>query len=166
MTQAAMNINYLDLIIIIPVLYGIIRGIMRGFIFEIIASISIFAALFLAIKGSDLMNQYLLDNQIISEKLSKIWAFAIVFIVVIVLLYFIGKIMEQILKAAKLDALNRILGGLTGGIKLFFIACILLHYLDKVDRSFQIIKPETKDQSLLYTKTQSIKNQLITWIYT
>lgn len=142
--------NWLDAIIITLVLYGIIRGFMRGFIFELISSISLMVGLWIALKSSDAFNNYLVQQHIISEKLSRIWAFILVFILILLLLYFVGKLMEQILKIAQLNAINRILGGLLGGIKLTLVVFILFHYLEKLNKSMLIIPAETQSKSLLY----------------
>lgn len=157
--------NVLDIFIIVPLVYGLVRGFMRGFVFEVISSVALLAALFIATKGTNYFNEYLVSQKIISEKLSYIWAFVLLVVLLLAFIYLIGKLLEQVLKAAQLDVVNRILGALLGGLKLTLVCLILLHYLEKMDRSFQVIKPETKNESLLYIKMLTIKEQARSWIW-
>ncbi len=154
-----MTWSYIDIFLLIPFLYGIVRGFIKGFVFVMISMASLFLAIFLAIKLSDMLAIYMVKNGWISENLSYIVSFLLITISVIILLILIGKILEKILKTLQLNWLNRVAGALAGGVQFLLITLLMLHYIEKIDNTLPFLPKDVKEKSLLWEKMIQCKNK-------
>ena len=80
--------NYLDIIIAIPLLYGLTKGFSNGIITELSNIISVVLAIYVGIHFSDLIYPYL-DLDILQDysKLIPLIAFLMVFIIIMVIIF-------------------------------------------------------------------------------
>lgn len=109
----------MDILILIVLVGFIIYGFSRGFIKDITLFSGVIFGLWLAIKKSYLLSQYL--NRTIGDSLdlygpliSKIGAFIITFFVVYFLAMILRAVLTAIINAIHLNWLDRILGGILG----------------------------------------------------
>jgi membrane protein required for colicin V production len=140
--------NYFDIIILIPLLWGAWRGFQRGLIFEIAMIIGLLLGLYLAFKFSMLF-EGLVSKHISSNGVHYI-SFFLVFILVILIMVLLAKFLESILKAVKLNAFNKIAGAVFGILKYLLITSIILTLFRPVDEQLKLLKPEWKEESLFY----------------
>mgnify|MGYP001304794353 CR=1 FL=1 len=84
--------NYIDIIIVVPVLWGGYIGYKKGLIIEVISLIALGFGIWGGIHFSDLIGD-LLKEKIKSEYVS-LSAFVITFAVIVMSIYFLGKMLE------------------------------------------------------------------------
>tara|TARA_B100001758_G_C18398488_1_gene607448 strand:+ start:922 stop:1473 length:552 start_codon:yes stop_codon:yes gene_type:complete len=138
--------NYLDIIIAIPLLYGLTKGFSNGIITELSNIISVVLAIYVGIHFSDLIYPYL-DLDILQDysKLIPLIAFLMVFIIIMVIIKSIGEVINKITNHLALGFVSRILGAIFGAIKLLLI-CICLILLAT---NYELIDKKTQDNSIL-----------------
>ncbi len=119
--------NFLDLILLTPIVFGLGRGLYKGLINELASLISLALGVFLAYQYSDLLFQLL--SQYIDEagKGIMLLSYALIFIASSILVLLIAKALTKLLKLVALGLMNRILGGIFGALKFLLILLILIH---------------------------------------
>ena len=138
--------NYLDIAIAVPLLYGLIKGFSNGLIKEITGLLSLVVGIYVALNFSNLLEPHLsriFDNY---EQFKPLLAFAILFISVLLLIKLLGYLTAKLTKALALGFLSRILGGIFGMLKLALIISFLL----MIESKFKLIPQDTKQSAQLY----------------
>ena len=99
--------NSLDIAIATPLLYGLIKGFSNGLIKEITDLLSLVLGIYIAVNFSIFLEPHLsgLDNY---EQFKPILAFAILFVVTIFIVKFIGILVNKITKVLSLGFISRI----------------------------------------------------------
>jgi membrane protein required for colicin V production len=143
-------VNILDIIIAIPLLWGAYRGFKRGFIFEIFMLIGLILGLYIAFKFSSLLNSWV--SKIVSADSAVIpyMSFIIVFAAILLILILFAKLLENILKAVSLNALNQVAGAVLGIVKFALVMSVILWGFKSLEPHWNFINAATKKQSLLY----------------
>ena len=77
-------------------------------------------------------------------------AFAVTFIVIVLLVRLLGLILDKIIKLVALGMISRFLGGFFGALKTAFIISALLLVFNTLDYHLELIPDEQKKNSLLY----------------
>ncbi len=148
--------NYIDLILIIPLLWGIVRGLFKGFIMSIGSIIGLLLAFYLSNTYAPVCSNYLATWFTLSNQLSYVLAYLMIFVVVIVLIFSISLLLEKSIKLVSLGWLNKLIGAIVGFLKYAFICSLLINLVEIVDEKVDIIKQETKETSYLYQPLKKI----------
>ena len=142
--------NYIDIILIIPLLWGAWKGFSKGLIIEV----SSLAALVLGVWGgihfSDFAAGLLTENFSFDERYLPIVSFALTFLVIVIAVYAIGKIVEKFVDVVALGFVNKLAGGAFGLAKVGLILSIILVIINSYDERLHFIPQDLKDDSLLY----------------
>jgi membrane protein required for colicin V production len=118
----------IDIIFIIIVVMAIFKGLRRGLIIAIFSVLALLAGLAAAIKLSAVTAVYLKDSIHVSAKWLPVLAFAIVFIVVILLVRWTASLIEAATNFALLGWINRLGGVLLYAAVYISIFSVLLFY--------------------------------------
>jgi len=153
--------NFLDLLILVPSAYGGYVGFRKGLIIEVCTLLAFVLGVWGGIHFSDYASEGLIENFDISSKYLPIIAFAITFIVVAGLVYFVGKMIEKTINLAALKPVNKFAGLGFGMIKYLFIMAVVIILVEALDNRSQIIEEEMKSDSLLYQPVQEMALQSI-----
>ncbi|MBW6459157.1 MAG: CvpA family protein [Bacteroidales bacterium] len=148
--------NLLDLLILVPIVWGCIRGFSKGFIIELATLaglvLGIMAAFYFASSAAALLREYFTFN----ENVARITAYVLIFITVMLLAYIIGKIIEKVVDMMALGWLNKILGALVGIVKGAVVASLLLFIIVTFDINEKIIPRQTKERSMFYQAVSKV----------
>ncbi|RMG76196.1 MAG: CvpA family protein [Bacteroidetes bacterium] len=151
--------NYLDIVILIPVLYFGFNGLRKGLIKELSSLAALVLGIYAALYWNSFAYQYLTAHQITSKYIMPL-SFALTFIAVVVFVHLIGKLLDKLIKVIALGMVNRLLGMLFGFLKagvLLFFAVYLLHYTEQF---FPLIPADVKSNSLLFSVVTDLFKQL------
>ena len=141
----------LDIIILICFALTVVSGIWRGFIAQVVSLASVIAGIWLAFHFSEMVCEWLrqyLPN--VSETILNMAGFVLILLVVSLLLHLVGKLILGMFKAVDLGWLNWFLGIIFSLLKGALIIGLLLILFDTLNLKFELVKPETIDQSVLY----------------
>jgi len=148
--------NFLDILIAIPLCYFIYKGWRRGLIFEIVALAGIVIGVWACVHFST----WVAEALNIQGDSGVLIAFFITFAAVVVLAYFLGKAIEGIFKMVKLNFLNKLLGALFGMAKCLCVISVLLNFVLLVDVHEAILTPKVKEESVLFKPSYRIGNKM------
>ena len=149
--------NYLDIVIAIPLLYGLIKGFTNGLIKEITGLLGLIIGVYVALNFSSYLHPKFEEILGGYEQFIPIIAFATLFIVSVLMIKILGYIIDKLTKALALGFVSRILGAIFGFLKVVVIFSFLLAIVSDYD----LIDKNTQDESVLLKPIQEV-SELIT----
>ncbi len=142
--------NYIDIIIILYLVWGFYNGFKKGAVYMLVSFIAIVLALYAAIHFSYLSTGLLASWLKKDPQDLKILSYIVTFIVVFILMHLVGKILDNFIKAIALGFLNRLLGGVFSvGIKVIVLSLILWIF-DQANQIIPVVSEETINDSIMY----------------
>ena len=125
--------NYLDIALVIPLVYGFFTGFSRGIVKEITSLVSLIIGLYIAINFSFYLETYL--EGIIKEHKALIptISFALVFAATLVIIKIIGNLIERITNALALGVISKLTGAIFGAIKIAILLSVLIFFEQKIE---------------------------------
>ena len=110
--------NFIDLIIIAIISFGIIRGYSKGLIVELSSFFGIFISFFIAGNIDNLLSQQIVKYINLNIDIVNIISFIIIFGLSYSLIIFFAKGFTKLAKIIYLGLLNSLMGSVFGGLKL------------------------------------------------
>ena len=153
--------NILDAFILLPISWGAYKGFKKGFIFEVAIVMALILGLLGGFKFADTASGYLSAAFNIKNSLLPFMSFLTVFILIIISTILFAKALEGVIKIAALGTVNRIFGLLLGITKWVVIVGSVLFFIAPLDKKFNIIAEEKKNESLLYNPARDFAQTLI-----
>jgi len=142
--------NYIDIILGLLLLVGIIRGLMRGFVFEIAVLGSMFLGCYAAFHFAAYLTPVILKIGKMNPRTVAFVSALAMFILVAVGIFFLARLFEKLVNIAALGIFNKILGAVFGLLKYVFITGIVLYFFNQADSRFHLISADKKAESRLY----------------
>ncbi len=146
----------IDIIILLPLVYGLARGIMRGLIKEVIGLFSLLIAFVCAKEFAGDMAVIVQSWFTWETDICKTISFLFIFFATSIILSAIGWLLTRLLHAIHLGWLNRLFGGLFGVLKWTFVVSIILNCIDFLDEHFHFIQPDIKHTSYTYEPVRKV----------
>jgi membrane protein required for colicin V production len=148
--------NIFDIIIAALLIFGFVRGVMKGFFVEVASLVALIAGVYGAIHFSyfigDILNEYVSW----SEEYVSLTAFAGTFIVIIIVIAFLGKILTKLADFASLGVINKILGGVFGALKIGLILSVVFIFFGKINDTIPFMEKKTLEESILYEPVKKV----------
>jgi membrane protein required for colicin V production len=148
--------NTLDIIILIPLAYFAFKGFTKGFIITLAMLAGILIGLYAAIHFSEYSTKLLQDNLNFHSSNIRMISYLITFIVVLVLVYLLGKFLTGVVKTTGLGFVNRLAGLLLGIAKGLLIISAFVVLFGKIDPKSYLIPLKSKQESILYKPVSAI----------
>lgn len=142
--------NYLDIILAIPLLWFAYKGFTRGIIVEVASLVALIAGIWLAVHFSWYVGEYLEGMLNLRPQQMSMIAFTITFLGVVILVNMVGKLVTALVKSVALGLPNKLAGGAFGFIKTAFIISIVLYLYGMVDPGMKMVPKELKEGSKLF----------------
>ncbi len=142
--------NTLDIILLVPLAFGLVRGFMRGFIIEIASLVALVIGVYGAIHFSFFAEDLIKENANLEGNTLSIAAFATTFIIIVLGIHLGARVLQKVLSLAALGLVNRIAGGVFGFLKWGIIASFSIVFLNGMGGGLGIISNESKKDSMLY----------------
>jgi|TARA_R110002012_G_scaffold64210_2_gene168788 membrane protein required for colicin V production len=147
--------SVLDIILVALIGFGLVRGFFKGFFVEVASVVALVAGVYGAIHFSFYVAEFLETRTEWNEKTINVTAFAITFLIIILVVSLAGKALTKLASFAMLGIVNKLLGGVFGGLKMALIASILLIVFSKMNSAIPLLSEEELEESVLY---EPIKN--------
>lgn len=142
--------NYLDIILLIPLVWGFIRGLSKGFIIEIASLVALIVGIWAAINFSDFLTSFLGSKFDWNASYIPIISFIIIFVAVVIGIFILAKLIEKFVNLLALGLFNKLAGAVFGALKFAIILSVLFLIINKFDNKSELINQSTKQNSLLY----------------
>ncbi|MBP2833356.1 CvpA family protein [Aquimarina sp. U1-2] len=153
--------NYLDIILGILLLWGLIKGLSKGLFASLASLVALIVGIYIAVHFSYIAANFVRNYVDWSEATMKLTAFALTFIIVVISVSLAGKLLTKIADYAALGILNKILGGVFGLLKMGFIASVIIIFINAINENITLIKQETLDSSVLYGPVSKIATAVL-----
>jgi membrane protein required for colicin V production len=148
--------NWIDLIIVVLLILSVIRGFTDGFVKEVASLLALVLGIWGAIKFSTFTAAKLYDWFDMSGQYVGIVSFLVTFIIIVVIIHFVGTLADKMVDAISIGFLNRILGMVFGLIKSVLILSVFFTILNVLDVRHPFL-PKTKiEESKFYMPISDI----------
>ncbi|WP_072347603.1 CvpA family protein [Flavobacteriaceae bacterium A100] len=148
--------SVLDIILGALILFGLVRGFWKGLFVEVASLVALVAGVYGAIHFSGYAATFLQNKFSWEEKYVNIVAFAITFIVIILVISLAGKALTKLANFAALGILNKLLGGVFGALKIGLILSVILGVFSKMNETIPFLGEEDLKESVLYEPVKSL----------
>lgn len=148
---------FIDLLVVVLLVLALIKGWQKGFIVGIFSFLAFLIGLAAAIKLSTVAATYIGDAVNISQRWLPVVAFAVVFLVVVLLVRLGAKALEGVVNIAMLGWANKLGGILLFALLYLFVFSILLFYATQVN----LINPESAQASVTYPYLQPLGPKVV-----
>ena len=136
--------------------YFIYKGWKRGIVREVATLVGVLAGIWAAVH----LSQQVAELIGLESENAVLVAFFICFVGALVLAWLLGRLIENLMKSANLSIVNRLGGATSGMVKALCILAVMLNYVVMFDRHEVVLKPETKEKSMLYKPVYNTGNKL------
>lgn len=153
--------NFVDIIIIVPLIYAGWVGFKKGLVIEVFTLLALLVGIYAGIHFSDWTSGLIKDNIDIEGKYLPVVAFTLTFLAVGAIVFFAGKMIERMLKVVNLSPINKAFGLLFGVIKMVYTLSILIILLETYDERGDFIPEDIKSESLLYEPVKVVASATI-----
>lgn len=152
--------NFLDALIIAPLLWGAYKGFQKGLIYEIAMILGLIIGVYLGFKFSGVV--YKLLQKVITDEgqLLNYLSFFIVFGAILLIFIFYARLMETVLKIASLNLFNKIAGALFGMFKFALAISVVFWLIKPMQNAINIIPEKSRSESFFYKHILSIASAL------
>ena len=148
--------NTFDIIITGLLLFGFVRGLFKGLFLEVASFIALVAGIYGAIHFSYFIKDLLVTKVSWEEKYITLAAFAITFLVIVIVVTLIGKLFTKIADFASLGILNKLLGGVFGALKIGFGLSVILLIFSKLNNKIPLLSVEQQENAVLYEPLKNL----------
>ncbi|MBA3985252.1 MAG: CvpA family protein [Flavobacteriales bacterium] len=148
--------NSIDIIISIFLAIGLFQGFRNGFLVELASLIGFVLGVFGAIYFSHFASDLLIKYTDWKEQTINLAAFAITFIVIVILVSLAARALTKVASFAALGLLNRIMGAIFGVLKMVFFISVILLFINSFEEEIPFMSEERKEASILYKPTSSL----------
>ncbi|MCX7546464.1 CvpA family protein [Xanthomarina sp. F1114] len=146
----------IDIILLGFLLLGLVRGFLKGFFVEVASLIALIAGIYGAIHFSFYAAEMLTNQVDWDEKTINVTAFAITFIVIVLVIAMAGKALTKLADFAALGIVNKVFGAIFGLVKMTLILSILLNIFDKLNTTIPFLDEEHTKNTVLYNPVKSV----------
>lgn len=145
------DLHTLDLVILVVLAFGLVRGFTTGVIRQIATLIGLIAAFLVGVRFMQPAGEMLAASLGLSEGVSPLLAFMLLFAAVQLILLGIVRFVEGVIGLLHLSAVNRLLGGLLGAAKGALVLSLIFLALN----FFGFPDDEARQASLFYDPVAS-----------
>ncbi|MFH1321734.1 MAG: CvpA family protein [Bacteroidota bacterium] len=153
--------SYLDIILYIPLLWGIYKGFTKGFIIQAASLVALVLGIYGGIKFSYIVSEYIQRYFEISSNYLPIVSFAITFLIIVIAIHFLAKLLAKFIDMVALGFINKLFGAIFGMLKTAFILSVILVIINIADEKLKFIPPAEKNNSVLYNPISKLVPTII-----
>ncbi len=142
--------NIIDIIILVCFVPAVFNGLSKGFVDQAFSLIALVLGVWLSFKFSGMAGDWLASFVDLPGTVLHIISFILILILVSLVMWLIGKLVEKVLKFVMLGWLNKLLGVVFALIKCFLIIGLVIILFESVNSLFSFVPAQTLDNSMLY----------------
>ena len=154
------NMVFVDILILIPLIYAAWKGFQHGFIIEVFTLLALFVGIYAGIHFSDYTAKWLRETFEWESDYLPALAFTFTFLGIGAMVYFAGKMIEQVAKVTSLSPANKFFGVLFAVLKMAYFLSVFFVLLESYDDKGHFIPQKMKDESMLYIPVAKMSTTL------
>jgi membrane protein required for colicin V production len=153
--------NYIDIGLCVPLIWGMYKGFMKGLIVEAATFISFGLGVWGGIYFSEFCAEKIKELFNWNSPYLPIVSFAITFLGIIITIYVIAKLIQRGVEGMALGPVNKIGGALFGILKFALVMSVVIFVIEAIEKSYPLVSFQTKKESVLYKPVGMIAPLLI-----
>lgn len=153
--------NTIDIVFGIILILGAIQGLRKGLFVELASLVGLIAGIFGAIYFSYFVGDWLAEKTSWSEQMINLSAFAITFVIIVVIVSMAGKLLTKIADFAMLGIINKIAGAIFAVLKYAFLLSVVIMFLNAANDRIGFISEEAMEESLLFNPVKSFAPMIL-----
>ena len=153
--------NTIDIIFGIILLLGFIQGFKKGLFVELASLVGLIAAVYGAIHFSHIAANWLAERTSWTEKVINLAAFAITFVIIVLIVSLAGKLLTKIANFAMLGIINKMAGAAFAVIKYAFLLSVVIMFLNEANERIGFVSEKAMEESILFSPVKSIAPSLL-----
>jgi len=143
--------NWLDVLLLIPLLIGLVRGLMRGLVTEVIAILVVIIGVLGARSFAPPFSTWMHKQFAWQGEVCDVVAYVLIFLSIAIVLAILARLLSKFLKAIHLGWANRLFGGVFGICKYAILVLIVVFAMEKTNKSFHWLdKSKVVKTSIVY----------------
>ena len=152
--------NTLDILLLIPLAYGLINGLTKGLFKELASLLGIILGIYIARLWAPDFSHWLGTWLDYSPKVLVPVSYLIIFLVVAIGLNVVAFMLEKLMQLVSLGWINKLGGGAFGLLKFALILSILLNAFAMLNSHLKLVETKTLTESYLYTPVKQVTQYL------
>jgi membrane protein required for colicin V production len=148
-----LEFSYIDLIILIPLLFGLYKGFTKGLILSLATLLGLLLGIYGGVKFSHITANFLFEKFQIDIPLV---AFSVTFLILVIGVYILGKMLSKFIDILALGFLNKLAGAIFGAGKAILILVVILLFFENVNQKFTLLSSAQVNNSQLYSFLKQI----------
>ena len=156
--------NFYDVLILIIISLFVINGYRKGFIISLATFAALILGIYIAVHFSNLIQGILQENFHPSRTWLPILSFAETFLIVLILVFFVAKLMEKLFDVVGMGFLNKLAGAVLGFIKGVIFASIILFIVYSVDKDQKWITRADKQGSYTMNQVEKVFPKIMNFL--
>jgi len=158
--------NYLDVIIIIILVWFAYKGYAKGFVYQILSLFGLFAAFYLSFFVNDFFTDLLKESIPQVANVARTLAYVAVFLITLTSFYVLAAIITKALKVVFLDSINKITGVIFGLFKAAIVILFFTYFTAELKyKDSKLISSYAKGSSMLYDTTYNIAESVVPAVF-
>ncbi len=146
----------LDIILLVILGLGVLLGLVKGALKQLAGLLGLVVGLLAAKALYATVAQEVFSRVTDNMTVAQVLAFAAIWVVVPLLFWAVACLLTKAMDAVCLGWVNRLLGGVLGGVVHALLASILICVLEAVDTHGDLISRNQKQQSVLYYRMKPL----------
>jgi len=153
--------NWLDIIIIVCIIIGVVHGLATGFIKQVIFLVSLIAAILLSGAIANVARQWVQtqfpnEPAWFSPNIQDAVYYVFAFLIIIILFTIAAKLVDKIINHTPAGIINKLFGAIFGVCIWTLCLSITLNFIAVFDTQSQVIPKPVKENSIFYEKVKMI----------
>lgn len=145
-----LGLNWLDILLLIPLAYGLLHGLLHGFVRELSSILSVICGIIAAKFFAPQLASVVLSAINMPEQAALFLSYAALFAGVALVCQLVARLLTKFLRKLDLNWLNRLAGAIVGVFVWAMLLSVLLNLFVIVEPWYPVLKEEAKQQSTLY----------------
>ena len=141
--------NTIDIVIGIIFIIAFIVGFSKGLLRSLASLIGIVVGVYCAMFFSGYVGKYLIRWFDWSADMTNVVAFALTFLLIMILFSILGRLLTKVADFAMLGIFNKLLGGIFNVVKFAFLISVIFMFVN-ASENYRILSEEQQQDSVLY----------------
>ena len=148
--------NWIDATIVVILILSMVMGFINGFVKEVASLAALILGIWGAIKFSTFTAAKLYDYFDMTGKYVGVIAFVVTFMLIVVIIHFVGILADKVVNAVSLSFINRVLGIAFGLLKSVLIMSVFFVILNVIDAQKPFLPKDKIEKSIFYNPISDI----------
>jgi len=148
--------NWIDIAIIAIIIISMVMGFINGFVKEVASLAALILGIWGAIRFSSFTAGKLYDYFDMTGQYVGIISFLITFGIIVIIIHFIGMVVDKLMEAVALGFINKLLGIAFGLFKSILIMSVIFVVMNAIDARRPFLPKEKIEQSMLFNPISDI----------